>query len=527
MVVNRSARKRYVRHPWNDSESMLSDDLRILTYLAGNTAAGNLSAVGRDWCYLDPAKHAAGMDVILQTLVFAGVPKILNALQTVSELGVDNRQILEPTFPEGEEFKEPVSYGEFVERGEAEMHLAFCHKYPRLRERMAELHPALDRWMVDTVWGRLRSRTGLAAKERQLCALAALAGNIVWPQFKSSIIVALNSGCTLEEVRSVLDQTEKVWGTSAQIMVDALWTDLNKKSLHSWQDGSCESTLHNHGGSHIPASTPIPTNNHVKYATSGKHPFMYLNRMEDAIPQHLRVLALLAAHTASGNLTRVGVDWSYLGEEHHEAGLEIILQTTIFGGFQKAINALQVVHNIGVSPTAIKYAAEEVPEDRRANVKRGTELLKLIYQKQYPRLREKMRWMHADVEKVIVEWAYGRVLARPSPVLAPKDRELCALACLSGQIVFPQLHSHILGALNAGARLEEIRAIFDQTEYVWGKDEQIMVDGFWLDFAQRYSYHKQMAAAKKKDAAAKATARPESGPSSGAAKNDAGSVFTG
>jgi alkylhydroperoxidase/carboxymuconolactone decarboxylase family protein YurZ len=91
---------------------------------------------------------------------------------------------------QGEEFKEPVSYGEFEERGEAEMHLAFCHKYPRLRERMAELHPALDRWMVDTVWGRLRSRTGLAAKERQLCALAALAGNIVWPQFKSSIIGA-------------------------------------------------------------------------------------------------------------------------------------------------------------------------------------------------------------------------------------------------------------------------------------------------------------------------------------------------
>jgi hypothetical protein len=92
-----------------------------------------------------------------------------------------------------------------------------------------------------------------------------------------------------------------------------------------------------------------------------------------------------------------------------------------------------VVHNIGVSPTAINYAAEEVPEDRRANVKRGTELLKLIYQKQYPRLREKMRWMHADVEKVIVEWAYGRVLARPSPVLAPKDRELyvsCRVSCV-------------------------------------------------------------------------------------------------
>lgn len=43
VAVNRSARRRYVRHPWNDSESVLSDDLRVLTYLAGNVAAGNLS----------------------------------------------------------------------------------------------------------------------------------------------------------------------------------------------------------------------------------------------------------------------------------------------------------------------------------------------------------------------------------------------------------------------------------------------------------------------------------------------------
>lgn len=64
------------------------------------------------------------------------------------------------------------------------------------------------------------------------------------------------------------------------------------------------------------------------------------------------------------------------------------------------------------------------------------------------------------------------------------------MACLSGQIVFPQLHSHILGALNVGAQLEEIRSIFDQTEYVWGKEEQAMVDGYWIDFALSYNYHK-------------------------------------
>jgi 4-carboxymuconolactone decarboxylase len=487
----RAGRKRYVRHPWNDSESPLSDDTRVLTYLAANTAAGNLSGVARDWCYLDPRMHSAGTDVILQTIVFAGVPKILNALQTVSELGIDNRNVVETTFPEGEEFKEAVGYDAFIQRGEAEMRQAYCHKYPRLRERMEELHPALDKWMVDTVYGRLRARPGLGPKEGQLCALAALAGNIVWPQFRSSIMVALNSGCTLEEVRSVLDQTERVWGTTAQMMVDGLWTDLNKKALNQWRDGPDSDT-------HRSLPAPHPPSTTSGYMTTEKHPFMYLTQMNDALPRHLRVLALLAAHTASGNLTRVGVDWSYLGEEYHEAGLEIILQTTIFGGFQKVINALQVVHNIGVSAKAINAQREKEAEDRRTNIKKGTALLQLIYQKQYAPLREKMRWMHPDVEKVIVEWAYGRVLARPSNVLAPKDRELCALACLSGQIVFPQLHSHILGALNAGARLEEIRAIFDQTEYVWGRNEQIMVDGFWLDFAQRYAFHKQQAAQRAK-----------------------------
>lgn len=38
-----------------------------------------IPAVGRDWCYLDPSLHAVGMDVILQTVIFAGVPKMYNS----------------------------------------------------------------------------------------------------------------------------------------------------------------------------------------------------------------------------------------------------------------------------------------------------------------------------------------------------------------------------------------------------------------------------------------------------------------
>jgi len=71
--------------------------------------------------------------------------------------------------------------------------------------------------------------------------------------------------------------------------------------------------------------------------------------------------------------------------------------------------------------------------------------------------------MHPDIDKLIVEFPYGRILSRPCDKLTPKERELCSLACLAGQIVFPQMHSHILGALNTGASMQEIRSIFDQT----------------------------------------------------------------
>lgn len=53
---------------------------------------------------------------------------------------------------------------------------------------MASLHPALDKWLTDTLYGRIRVRPGLDIKMRQLCALSALSGDIVWPQFCSSII---------------------------------------------------------------------------------------------------------------------------------------------------------------------------------------------------------------------------------------------------------------------------------------------------------------------------------------------------
>lgn len=97
-------------------------------------------------------------------------------------------------------------------------------------------------------------------------------------------------------------------------------------------------------------------------------------------------------------------------------------------------------------------------------------------------LLEKIGSQHPDLVTLIVDAIYGRVLSRPCEGLQLKDRELWAILCMAGGTSYPQLHSHMLGALHCGSTLAEIRCALDQTQRVWGREAQVMVDAFWLAF---------------------------------------------
>ncbi|MFN2432153.1 MAG: carboxymuconolactone decarboxylase family protein [Gemmatimonadota bacterium] len=60
-------------------------------------------------------------------------------------------------------------------RGEELCARVYGERYPRLRARMRELHPALDEWMVVEGYGKTLSRPGLSPAAREICAVAALA----------------------------------------------------------------------------------------------------------------------------------------------------------------------------------------------------------------------------------------------------------------------------------------------------------------------------------------------------------------
>jgi hypothetical protein len=131
--------------------------------------------------------------------------------------------------------------------------------------------------------------------------------------------------------------------------------------------------------------TPPPISpSSVPLLTRGDHPILRALQHRESPPEYVKVLNLLAAHTASGNLSGVSRDWSYIPKNHQKAGLEVILQTALFGGFQRTINALETVHEIGVDPSALEEEAEVAPQEY---ARRGENLLKLIYTRQEPKLR--------------------------------------------------------------------------------------------------------------------------------------------
>ncbi|HEX2092842.1 MAG TPA: carboxymuconolactone decarboxylase family protein, partial [Longimicrobiaceae bacterium] len=85
---------------------------------------------------------------------------------------------------------------------------------------------------------------------------------------------------------------------------------------------------------------------------------------------------------------------------------------------------------------------------------RGERVCATVYGANYPRLRANVAAIHPEMDRWMVEGGYGRVLGRPGLDLA--TRELCILALLAVWNTPRQLHSHLRGALNAGAGTGEV-----------------------------------------------------------------------
>lgn len=176
----------------------IHDRVRYLVRLAAAIAGSNEQTVRAVMAGKRDKGWSAGIEeVILQSYLFAGLPRALNAARewrTVS----------------GERPAEPSTHGyvameEMRRQGEKTCAIVYGSSYERLRENIRGLHPELDEWMIVEGYGKVLSRPGLDLKTRELCIVAACAATAQKRQLHSHVRGALNSGATAGEISSTLD----------------------------------------------------------------------------------------------------------------------------------------------------------------------------------------------------------------------------------------------------------------------------------------------------------------------------------
>ena len=201
----------------------LDEPTGVLVQLAAVVTAGDEPDV-RDWL-----ARAAGTvpdawveELILQTYLFAGFPRSLNAMREWRKVrALPASALQESTLEHGRE--------QWREQGEVTCAAVYGRFYDALRVNIRGLHPALDDWMVEEGYGKVLSRTALDLPRRELCIIAACVAGGQDRQLHSHLHGALNVGVAPAVVTEALEAIASVVLESRLITARLLWARVRGK----------------------------------------------------------------------------------------------------------------------------------------------------------------------------------------------------------------------------------------------------------------------------------------------------------
>jgi 4-carboxymuconolactone decarboxylase len=193
-----------------------------------------------------------------------------------------------------------------------------------------------------------------------------------------------------------------------------------------------------------------------------------------------------ALDDATVALVRAAAALSSAGEDSIRAALEealavtppvwmeeLLLQTYLFAGFPRALNGMRMWRRLSgrAAPLEDRSASHG---NHQAWARDGERTCAIVYGPFYDRLRRNITALHPALDQWMITDGYGKVLARPE--LDLKRRELCVVATCAASGQDRQLHSHLHGALHAGATRNEVTATLEAVaDYVRPDD----VDRYW------------------------------------------------
>ncbi len=184
----------------------LDDETSMLVAVAAVISGGSESAQRRVLRQALPIVRAAWVEeVILQTYLFAGFPRALNAMRLW-------RAVSGLPAPGNDQDTDANSYADWRERGLETCSAVYGHFYDRLRVNIAALHPALDGWMVTEGYGIVLGRPVLDLARRELCVVAACVASQQDRQLHSHLHGALHVGAAPGAVAEAVEVAIRAMG---------------------------------------------------------------------------------------------------------------------------------------------------------------------------------------------------------------------------------------------------------------------------------------------------------------------------
>jgi 4-carboxymuconolactone decarboxylase len=155
---------------------------------------------------------------------------------------------------------------------------------------------------------------------------------------------------------------------------------------------------------------------------------------------------------------------------------ELLLQSVLMVGYPRALVAFTVWRKF----SSIAAGEQDPDQDYGRTdewTRRGQELCAVVYGENYRKLRDSVRELHPALDAWMITEGYGKTLARPG--LDLKLRELCIIAQTAVLETPRQLHSHLRGALNAGASFGQIEGALSIVNPLLSFDHWKKVKQLW------------------------------------------------
>ena len=155
---------------------------------------------------------------------------------------------------------------------------------------------------------------------------------------------------------------------------------------------------------------------------------------------------------------------------------ELLLQSLLFVGYPRALIAFTAWRKFSGVPAP----REDLDADYSHAAEwtaRGEETCAIVYGDNYDKLRDSVKKLHPAIDTWMITEGYGRTLSRPG--LDLMRRELCIVAQAAVLEAPRQLHSHMRGALNAGAPFGQIEGVLSIVNPLLSFDQWKKVKEMW------------------------------------------------